>query len=133
MRKKRGRYATNSELTIWSVNKYFVLLISSHCYRRAKCFLATKQLKSATESFKTTVRALDDSNLSPDERRKRQQDVEATLSTITAGDGKNVRNGKASRRPPVAVAKNRIGQIFTLPDTLFYYTTYVFFLFVYGD
>lgn len=105
-------------------------MILSHCYRRAKCFLATKQLKSAMESFKTTVRALDDSKLSPDERRKRQLDVEATLSTITARDGKNVRNGATSRRLPVAIAKNRIEQIY-LTGHPFSYLRFII-LFIYS-
>lgn len=53
--------------------------------------LATKQLKSALESFKSTVEALDDSGLSLDERRKRQLDVQIML-TMMAKD-KNLKNG----------------------------------------
>lgn len=59
--------------------------------RKAKCFLATKQLKLALESFKTTIRSLDDSRLSFDERRKRQLDVQIMLTMLDKD--KHAKNG----------------------------------------
>lgn len=56
--------------------------------------LATKQLKSALESFRTTMRSLDDSNLSPDERHKRQLDIEIMLTMMVKD--KHIKNGKAT-------------------------------------
>ncbi|CAI6367479.1 unnamed protein product [Macrosiphum euphorbiae] len=50
--------------------------------RKARCLLATKQLKLAVESFRTTMRSLDDSNLSPDERRKRQLNIQTMLTMM---------------------------------------------------
>uniref|UniRef100_A0A2S2NHH6 SET and MYND domain-containing protein 4 n=1 Tax=Schizaphis graminum TaxID=13262 RepID=A0A2S2NHH6_SCHGA len=59
--------------------------------RKARCFLATKQLKLALESFKTTIRSLDDSRLSFDERRKRQLDAQIMLTMLDKD--KHVKNG----------------------------------------
>ncbi|VVC29601.1 Tetratricopeptide repeat,Tetratricopeptide repeat-containing domain,Tetratricopeptide-like helical [Cinara cedri] len=68
--------------------------------RRARCFLATKQLKSALESFKATIEALDDSGLSLDERRKRQLDMQVML-TMMAKD-KNLKNEPKAGDEPTA-------------------------------
>ncbi|XP_025202672.1 SET and MYND domain-containing protein 4 [Melanaphis sacchari] len=58
--------------------------------RKARCFLATKQLKLALESFKATIQSLDDSRLSFDERRKRQLDVQIMLTML--GKDKHAKN-----------------------------------------
>lgn len=56
--------------------------------------LATKQFKLALESFKTTMQSLDDSHLPPDERRKRQLDVQIMLTMMVKDE--HTKNGKAT-------------------------------------
>lgn len=56
--------------------------------------LATKQFKLALESFRTTMQSLDDSHLPPDERRKRQLDVQIMLTMMVKDE--HTKNGKAT-------------------------------------
>lgn len=73
------------------ISQWIHLMCVFFVCRRARCLLATKQLKCALESFKMTMEALDESGLPLDERRKRQLDVQVLL-TMMANDN-NLKNG----------------------------------------
>jgi endonuclease/exonuclease/phosphatase (EEP) superfamily protein YafD len=50
--------------------------------RKARCLLATKQLKDALEAFRCTLTALDSANLPVERKHKWQMDVQIMLTML---------------------------------------------------
>jgi hypothetical protein len=50
--------------------------------RKARCLLATKQLKNALEAFKSTLQALDTAKLPVERKKKWQMDVQIMLAML---------------------------------------------------
>ncbi|XP_054271330.1 SET and MYND domain-containing protein 4 [Macrosteles quadrilineatus] len=72
-------------------NNYPLNLQYKICDRKARCFLALNQLKSAQDSFRETIQALDNAKLNSEKKQKWQRDIQIMLAMLDKNkDLKNV-------------------------------------------
>lgn len=63
--------------------------------RKARCLLALNHLKSARESFRQTIQALDEAKLTVERRQKWQRDIQIMLAMLDKN--KELKDGKVNQ------------------------------------